>query len=158
MTQAIDKVEAKIIRLLQKDGRMPTVKIAKTIGISEGTVRNRLKRLLADEVIQIVAVGNPFKLGFGISGYSKMAVDIKKIQTVIDQLMKLPEVWYIALATGGTDLDIEFHLRSLEDLRTLVYERLNQIDGIIRTDTTLTIHFIKRCYQWGTALDQEDAD
>jgi hypothetical protein len=70
----------------------------------------------------------------------------------------LSEVWYTALATGGRDLDIKFHLRSLEDLGTLVYEKLNQIDGIIRTETTLTIHFVKRCYEWRTALDQEDAD
>jgi Lrp/AsnC family transcriptional regulator for asnA, asnC and gidA len=153
--KTIDKVDARIIGLLQKDGRMPNSTIAKKLGISEATVRNRIQRLIGNETIQVVAVGDPFKLAFGVSGYCKMAVDTKKIDQVIEELKNISEVWYIALATGGTDLDIEFNTKSLKDLHVFLYERVNKIDGVIRTDTTPTIHFIKRSYEWGTGLDEE---
>ena len=59
--KSIDHLDAKMIALLQKDGRLSNIEIGKTVGISEATVRNRLKRLIDEGYIQIVAVGNPFK-------------------------------------------------------------------------------------------------
>ncbi|MBW2120800.1 MAG: Lrp/AsnC family transcriptional regulator [Deltaproteobacteria bacterium] len=149
----LDKIDSKIIGLLQKNGRLPTTQIAKELGISETTVRKRLDRLIEEEFIQVVAVGNPFKLGFGIVGTIKISIDIKEVENVIRELQKLHEVWYIAVTTGATDIDIEFNTRSLEDLHDLVYEKINKIDGIIRTETMLIIRYAKRRYDWGTALD-----
>ena len=57
----IDKIDCRMIELLQKDGRISNTEIAKQIGISEGTVRTRLNRLIKEEYIQIVAVSNPMK-------------------------------------------------------------------------------------------------
>jgi Lrp/AsnC family transcriptional regulator for asnA, asnC and gidA len=59
----INRVDRQMVSLLQKDGRMPIVAIAKELGISETTARSRLKRLLADDVIKVVAVSNPIQLG-----------------------------------------------------------------------------------------------
>ncbi len=65
--KALDPVDCQMIQLLQKDGRISNTEIAKNIGISEATVRTRLNRLIEQEYIQIVAVGNPIKLGFDYS-------------------------------------------------------------------------------------------
>ena len=75
MTEMIDAIDSKIINLLQKDGRIPSTKIARGLGISEATVRNRIQRLIQEGIIQVVAVGNPFKLGFGIVGTIKINID-----------------------------------------------------------------------------------
>ena len=61
--KTIDAVDCRMIELLQKDGRISNTVIAKTIGISEATVRSRLQRLILEQYIQIVAVSNPLKLG-----------------------------------------------------------------------------------------------
>jgi Lrp/AsnC family transcriptional regulator for asnA, asnC and gidA len=61
--QKLDRVDRQMVSLLQKDGRMPIVAIAKELGISETTARSRLKRLLAEDVIKVVAVSNPIRLG-----------------------------------------------------------------------------------------------
>ncbi len=152
-TEKIDKIDCKIINLLQKNGRLPNTTIAKKLGISESTVRTRLNRLIKEEFIQIVAVSNPIKLGFQIIGNIRMHVDIKKTENVIRELSKLDPIWFIVQTTGGTDIYAEFIVKSLDELNSLGFDKINKIDGIIRTDTSLILKFIKRKYDWGTAFD-----
>lgn len=154
----ISRTDCQIIRLLQKDGRISNTTIAEKLGISESTVRARLKRLIEDQVIQIVAVSNPLKLGFEIVGVINIQVDIKKAENVIKELKKLKELWYIVVTTGSSDINVEFNLRSLDELHILLLEKINKIDGIIRTDTSLIMRFIKRQYDWGTSLDPDETD
>ena len=148
----LDTIDSEIISLLQKDGRATNIHIAKTVGISEATVRNRLQRLIDEKIVQIVAVCDPFRIGFGIVGNIKIKIDAKKVNTILDELKKLPDVWYIALTTGGSDIDIDFNVKSLDDLKVLVYDKINKIDGIIRTEASVIMDFVKRKYDWGTAF------
>jgi Lrp/AsnC family transcriptional regulator, regulator for asnA, asnC and gidA len=147
----IDPVDCEIVRLLQKNGRISNSMIARKIGVSEATVRTRLNRLIRDKIIQIVAVGDPFKLGFGVSGIVRIRVDVKRVDSVIQKLKNIREIWYIALATGSTDIDTEFNVKSLDDLHGLVFEKISKIPGIIQMDTSLIMRFAKRDYEWGAA-------
>ena len=149
----IDRVDCGIINLLQKDGRLSNTTIGKRLGISEATVRTRLNRLIKEQFIQIVAVSNPIKLGYQIVGNIRMHVDIKKTENVIKELKKLEPIWFIVLTTGGTDIYTEFIVKSLDELNALLFKKINKIEGIIRTDTSLIMKFIKRQYDWGTAFD-----
>ena len=148
----IDQVDFKIISLLQKDGRLSNTTIAKKLGISEATVRTRLNQLLNESFIQIVAVSNPIKLGFEIAGIISIAVDSRKLDSVMKELKKLEPVWYVVKTTGSTDIYTEFVLKSMDELNDLLYNKINKIDGVIRTETSLILEFIKRRYDWGTAL------
>jgi Lrp/AsnC family transcriptional regulator for asnA, asnC and gidA len=142
-----------MIELLQKDGRISNTEIAKQIGISEGTVRTRLNRLIKEEYIQIVAVSNPMKLGFNIVGSIRIHVDTVKMEHVISELKKLKELWFLVHTTDGTCIDSEFIVKSLDDLNVLLLEKINQIEGIIRLETSIFMKYIRRSYDWGTALD-----
>ncbi len=153
MKTGIDETDCKIIELLQVDGRMPNTMIAKKLGISEATVRTRLNRLVKEEYIQIVAVSNPLKLGFGVCGILKIDVDVKKIDYVSKELSTLEEVWYITHATGSAYIYSEFIAKSIGDLSELISEKINKIDGILKTETSLILKYIKRRYDWKTALD-----
>jgi len=99
----LDRVDCQLIRLLQKDGRMPNNAIAQELGISEFTVRRRLKKILDNGIIKIVAVANPMDLGFEIAGNLKIRIDLKKADEVLDKLKKLDALIWVALTTGGTD-------------------------------------------------------
>jgi len=149
----IDAVDCRMIRLLQKDGRISNTDIAREIGISEATVRTRLNRLIKEEVIQIVAVSNPLKLGFKMVGHIRIHVDIKKMDAIIAQLKKLKPLWFIVQTTGGTGIDTEFVVKDLDELNHLIFEKINLIDGVQRTETEMFLKYIKRQYDWGTALD-----
>jgi Lrp/AsnC family transcriptional regulator for asnA, asnC and gidA len=149
----IDELDAKIISVLQSDGRMSNTDIAKMLDVSEATVRGRIKRLTEDEIIQIVAVGNPLKLGFEITGDLYITVDMKKMDNVIAELRNFRELWYIVATTGRFNINAEFVVRDLEALNDLVYNRLSHIDGIEQIETSVIMKYIKRRYDFGTPLE-----
>ena len=149
----LDHVDRLLIGLLQKDGRMPTVMRAKTLGISETTARSRLKRLIREEIISVVAVSNPIRLGFEIIGNIKLSIDLKKKDTILQSLKQIEALNYVALTTGGNDIDIEFIAGSLTEFKTLIFEKISQIDGVNSVETSLIVEIIKDKWDYGTAWD-----
>ena len=152
MSKYIDKIDAKIIELLQKNGRMHNKEISKRAKISEATVRNRLDRLLKEQIIKIVAVADPFKIGFGLVGNLRIKVDVKMVEHVGNELRKLDEVWYVGQITGDSDFDVEFIVESLDCLNELLVHKISSIEGIISTKSHLVLQHFKHSYDWGTAL------
>ena len=148
--KGIDATDTRIISILQKDGRTSNTDIAKELDISEATIRGRIKRLIDEEYIQIVAVANPFRTGFEIAGDLYINVEMKKIDAVIAELGKMKELWYIVMTTGKTNINAEFIVTSLDELHDLVYNRMSNIDGIISVDTAIIMKYIKRNYDFGT--------
>ncbi len=149
----LDPTDCRMINLLQKDGRMPIVTLAKKLKISETTARSRLKRLIDNDIINIVAVSNPLKLGFEIIGRLKLTIDLKKKNHVMEELKKIDSLNYIALTTGGSDIDIEFVASSLSEFKNLIFEKICHIDGVNEPQTSLIIEIVKDTWDYGTAWD-----
>ena len=149
----LDTLDCKLVRLLQKDGRMSNIAIAQKLGTSEYTVRTRLKRLLDSKIIQIVAVANPIDLGFEIAGNLKIRIELRKADAVLAKLKNIDSLIWVALTTGGTDIDVEFVARSLKEFHSLIFDKICRIDGVLSTDTSLMVDLVKDTYDWGTAWD-----
>src|SRR5206468_3122555 len=66
MKQGLDGLDLSIIEILEHDGRTSNRKVSRSLGVSEGTVRTRIKRLQAEGLLRIIAVRNlskgPFTL------------------------------------------------------------------------------------------------
>jgi len=148
-----DKIDSKIICLLQIDGRMAYKTIAKKTGISETNARHRVKRLLNDEIIDIVAVSDPEDVGYPIKGTIKVRVEMKKINRVLDKLVKIEGVVFVGLMTGNWDIDIEFIAKTLDDVETLIYKKIVQIEGVLQTESSLALRYVKDVLTWRTALE-----
>jgi Lrp/AsnC family transcriptional regulator for asnA, asnC and gidA len=149
MRERLDGTDLKIIGLLQKDGRMPSSEIAKKTSVSEATVRYRLKKLIDGEFIQIVAAGNPIKLGFGIAANIGLYIDNLQIDDIVDALKKLERLSYIAQMTSDPTLELETFVESIDDLHQLL-SRIENIKGIQRIETTFIRRIIRERYDWGT--------
>ncbi len=150
---SLDRTDRQMIRLLQKDGRMPVVALAKELNISETTARTRLRRLINDKIINVVAVSNPIRLGFEIIGNLKISIDLKKKDAILRQLKQMDQLNYIALTTGGTDLDVDFIARSLDEFKTLIFDNICHIDGVLSSQTSLIVEIVKDTWDYGTAWD-----
>jgi Lrp/AsnC family transcriptional regulator for asnA, asnC and gidA len=151
--KGIDPIDCRMIEFLQKDGRLSNTEIAKKLGLSEATVRTRLQRLIQEEYIQIVAVSNPLKLGFEAVGTIRIHVDIKQMDKIMRELKGIRALWHIVQSTGGTGIETEFVVKDLNKLNELIFEKINRIDGVLRTETSLFLNYVKRQYDWGTAVD-----
>jgi len=148
-----DKIDSKIICILQKDGRMPYREIANKVGISETNVRTRVKNLLDKEIIQIVAVSDPARLGFDFDGNIKLKIVNKKLDSILKDLKQIEEITYIALLTGSSDIDVDFIVRSKKELDDLLFNKINKIEGVIESQASLIIRYEKDTYTWKTALE-----
>jgi Lrp/AsnC family transcriptional regulator for asnA, asnC and gidA len=149
----IDGLDSRIITMLQADGRASNTDLARTLKVSEATVRGRIKRLPDDGIIQIVAVSNPLKLGFEVTGDLNIRVNMKMMNNVIDSLREFRELWYIVVTTGAFNINAEFVVKNLDELHDLVYNRLSRIDGIEQIDTSVIMKYIKRRYDFGTPME-----
>jgi Lrp/AsnC family transcriptional regulator for asnA, asnC and gidA len=146
----IDQTDVKIIKLLQKNGRMSNTEIAKNAGISETTVRYRMQKLIKEKYIEIVALIDPMKLGNGIEGAIRIKADIKQMQQVTKALKLIPELFYVARVSGKADFDTSFFVKNMNEARILI-DRVNLIEGVIDTDMSTVLEYVKERYdyEWG---------
>jgi Lrp/AsnC family transcriptional regulator for asnA, asnC and gidA len=144
----LDALDQAIIRTLQRDGRTSYSAMAKAFGVTEGTVRNRLSRLLADRVIRIVAVADLLKVGMHASAITGLNVQRNKMKQALARLMDMSEVRYIAVTTGTFDIIIEVVLPDIDRLHDFLVDRLATVPGLIRTDTSMILKIHKQSYTW----------
>lgn len=103
-----DSLNVEIIRMLEADGRMPFSEIAQHLGVSEGTVRNRVNGLKEAGLLQIVAIADP-----SATDYKADAMICLKVasgvtpQSVAERLAGLDAVVYILWVAGRFDLLVE---------------------------------------------------
>lgn len=144
---ALDDVNRAIVRLLQDDGRRSYADIAKQVGRSEASVRQRVARLLRAGVIQIVAVTDQLQMGYARAAMITVTVD-GDVSTVADLIAAIPEVDYLVATAGGVDLLAEVVAvddRNLYDVVT----RIRSVPGVRQTETHVYFKLHKQTYQWG---------
>src|SRR5881398_2485305 len=112
-----------IIRQLQRDGRRPYTSIAKTIGLSEAAVRQRVQRLLDAGVMQIVAVTDPLQVGFSRQALLGVRID-GETEPVAEALAAMDEVDYVVMTAGSFDVLAEVVCEDDDQLLELVSRRV----------------------------------
>ena len=142
----MDELDTRIIEILQNDGRASNAGIARTVGVSEGTVRRRLKRLIQGEYIRVVAVTDPAKMGSVSEGLIGLQADLDKIDSVADELAKLEETSWVTITTGAYDIFAWATLESAEALGIFLRTRVATIPGVRRTETFVNLAVKKRGY------------
>ena len=142
----MDDLDRKIIELLQINGRASNARIARDVGVSEGTVRRRLRRLVQDEIIRVVAVPDPKKMGLSTVALIGIQADPDKLDDVAERLAALPETQYVSLTTGSFDLFIWVALLSSEELGNFLRHRVGVITGVRRTETFVNLVIVKKGY------------
>jgi Lrp/AsnC family transcriptional regulator for asnA, asnC and gidA len=147
----LDRVEREVIRLLQKDGRMPTSELARLCGASEPTVRRKLTRLLDEKIISIRAVADPAALGFAAPAYIGLDVDRPRIEEVSSFLCGYANVESVDVVTGPYDLMIKAAFHSTAELYRFVFAELTKADGIKDSNSLLVLKNFKHDGLVGTA-------
>src|SRR3989337_839153 len=99
----LDDVGKQIIEQLQQDGRRSYASIGKAVGLSEAAVRQRVQRLSEAGIMQLVAVTDPLRVGFGRQARVGVRVD-GAIQPVADALSAMEEAIYVVMTAGTYDV------------------------------------------------------
>jgi Lrp/AsnC family transcriptional regulator for asnA, asnC and gidA len=151
----IDITDHCIIALLQADGRLQHTDLARRLGIPEATVRRRMKRLLEERVMQIVAVPDPYKIGYDTHAIVGLRVQPGKIGEVIAVLDPLPQIRYIGVTAGTYDVVVEALFENNDALRHFLTDTLGKIDGLQGTETSYVLEVAKRVYSVGVTVEPD---
>ena len=142
----MDELDSRIIALLQVDGRASNARIARDVGVSEGTVRRRLRNLIKGEVIKVIAVPNLEQMGYGTAALIGVQTSPGMVDEVADAISDLDEAHYVAITTGAWDIFTWVGLESTEKLGTFIRGKVGTISGVTRTETFVNLAIKKRTY------------
>lgn len=135
----LDSLDSQIIEILKKDGRASNARIAREVQVSEGTVRRRLKRLVDDGFIQVMAVPDPKKMGLNSRALVGLQVAPDKIDAAAAALDNLSEVSWVTMTSGQFDIFAWAAVPSPEELGTFLRQKVGSISGVQRTETFVNL-------------------
>jgi Lrp/AsnC family transcriptional regulator, regulator for asnA, asnC and gidA len=146
---SVDDVGKRLIEELQQDGRRSYAALAKTVGLSEAAVRQRVQRMVDSGVMQVVAVTDPLQVGFHRQAMIGLRVDGDLVR-VADELAKIDEVDYVVITAGSFDILLELVCEDDDHLLRVLSERIRQLPGVRDSETFVYLKLAKQTYAWGT--------
>lgn len=132
---ALDHLDLAIVKRLQVDGRRPFTEIAQELNVSEGTIRNRVSRLLEDGYLQIVGMIDPHRMGLDAPAMIGVSLQAGKLESAVAAIARLPEVSYLVMVSGEFDLLVEVLCKDRDHLADFLNEKLRQVPGVSQTRT-----------------------
>ena len=142
---SLDLVDLKIIRCLTDDARRTYKSISDIAGVSEATVKNRIDKLMEEGVIKkFTVIMDYHKLGRAIKAFIGLRVQPAKLQEIVQDIKKNPDVHVLYRTSGDVDLLIEVIFEQMEDLNGFLENEL-ALEGILGTVVTIVIGPYKRC-------------
>lgn len=137
----IDETDRKILNILLKDANTSYVDIAKQIHVSPGTVHVRMKRLVRIGIVKKAFLNVDYnKLGYDICAFLGIYLENSSYYSqVIDALYHIPEVVNAHYTTGNYSIFVRIICRDTEHLRQVLYEKIQEIQGIQRTETFISL-------------------
>jgi len=133
----MDDTDRKLISLLRKDARTNVATLAGKLGVSRGTVTNRLRKLEDEQVIVGYSVRlRPDAEPHQIRAWMSVVIEGNQSRTVIAALLGEPGVAALHDTNGRWDLLAELRAGSMAEL-SQVLERVRLIKGIANTETSI---------------------
>jgi Lrp/AsnC family transcriptional regulator, regulator for asnA, asnC and gidA len=145
----VDDVGKRLIEELQQDGRRSYAALAKTVGLSEAAVRQRVQRMVDSGLMQVVAVTDPLQVGFRRQAMIGLRVEGDLVR-VADELAKIDEVDYVVVTAGSFDILLELVCEDDDHLLRVLSERIRALPGVRDTETFVYLKLAKQTYAWGT--------
>ncbi|MEH6610874.1 MAG: Lrp/AsnC family transcriptional regulator [Halioglobus sp.] len=144
----LDEIDKGVIRLLRSDGRMPYRAIARELGITEATVRARVRRLEESNTMRVVAVTDIEAAGYGMLLAVGVQVEGRSPEEVAGDLAAVPEVFSVNVAIGAQDIEILVVAEDPPALNTLLADTLARISGVKRLTPALAVDVLKNQPDW----------
>jgi Lrp/AsnC family transcriptional regulator, regulator for asnA, asnC and gidA len=144
----LDELDKRIIRILQRNARVPNTEIGRALDVTETTIRNRVSRLLDEKLIEIVAVVDPKATDATISAFLLLTISPPEIGAALDQLRDRTEVRYLSQVVGRGQVMAEAFFRDLPHLLGFQNEVLAALPGVGGVETLLVGQVHKLSYEW----------
>ena len=136
MLQRFDDLDMKLLFELSKDGNISVPTLSKKLGVNASVLYSRIKRLVRKKLIKKFTIEiNDSLLGIGVKASVGINRDPKVKTQIQKKLLEVDEVVSISEVTGIFDIIIQVYAQDLEELHTIVIEKIGKIDGIQNSET-----------------------
>tara|TARA_E500000331_G_scaffold342729_1_gene376703 strand:+ start:69 stop:497 length:429 start_codon:yes stop_codon:yes gene_type:complete len=140
----MDKINKNIIEILKSDGRISNAEIARNLGVSEGTIRRRIKIMIEENVLSVYAVPDPKKTGYNEEALIGIQVDPNKLDQVGDSISKHQYTTWVTRTTGGFDIFTWVTVPDSKELTNFLTYFLGNLEGVNKTETFISLDVLKR--------------
>jgi len=143
----LDAIDRRILKALQRDGRLQNIELAKEVGLSASPCLRRVKLLEEAGIIErYVAVVNAARVGKGLTVFARIWLTGQDAETVdhfTDSIRQLPNVVECHLMAGDCDFLLRVVAADLDDYRRFQIEHLTRIKGVQSVKTEIPMQKIK---------------
>ncbi|MFB9108580.1 Lrp/AsnC family transcriptional regulator [Flavobacterium gyeonganense] len=138
---SLDQFDIRIIKELEKDGRMAFSTIAANLKISNTMVHQRVNRLTEQGIISgIKPLVNEKKIGYDWASFTGITLNKDSdSERIIEALKTIPEITECYYVTGSFTLYIKIIAKNHEHMRNVLYEKIDRISGIAKTDSIVEL-------------------
>lgn len=146
--ETLDELDRRLIELLRIDGRQPNTELARTLKVAEGTIRNRIAKLLSDDLIQVSAWVDPIRVAGQIYAHIEVSVEFARVDEVADQIAQFDEVVFEGISTGKADIFVSCVFRSTQHMDQFLTRTLASIKGIRSTSSSVLLRIVRRQHRY----------
>ena len=152
----LDDLDRRLIELLRIDGRQPNTEIARKLKVAEGTIRNRIAKLLSDDLIQVTAWVDPIRIAGQIYAHIEVNVDFGRVDEVADRIAQFDEVVFEGISTGRADIFVSCVFRSTQHMDHFLTRQLASIEGIRGTSSSILLRIVRRQHRYAAFARDRD--
>ena len=150
MANKIDKVDRKILKILQENSKITNLELSRRIGLSPAPTLERVKKLEKRGVIDSYhAHLNPTALGLNVKTFVLINLLWKKpnaLENFIEKINKIDEVVEAYIITGDSDLLLKVITKDIPSYERLMFNTLSQIEEVEHIKTLMTLSTVKTSY------------
>ena len=140
---AIDEIDAKILKILQADGRTALSEIARRLDMGSATIHERVNSLEAEGFIQDYrAVLDAELLGLDSVAFVRVHTEAGRFSEVAERLAEETAIQEIHELTGEADLLLKVRVGDRGDLTDLL-SRIGKYEGVVSTKTDMALRSVK---------------
>jgi DNA-binding Lrp family transcriptional regulator len=136
---SIDRLDAEILGQLDSNARKGVAELASDLGVSRNTIQLRMRKLEESGVLRgFRPEVDLAAIGVGIQAFISLELDQRRLNEVVEQLARIPEVLQVGTQAGREDLVVHVAAISLQDIPRLTEAMVN-IPGVRQTNTSLAV-------------------
>lgn len=147
MSDKLDKIDLKILRILQENSKITNLDLSKKIGLSPAPTLERVKKLEQTDVIESYhAKVTPQSIGLNVKTFVLVSLAWKKenaLNQFLEKIMEIDEVTECYIITGEADFLMKVVCKDIPTYEQLLFKTLSQIDEIERLRTLMTLSTVK---------------
>lgn len=146
----LDKIDFKILKILQENGRITNIQLSMDIGLSPAPTLERVRKLEQIGVIQSYhALVNEESLGLGIKSYLQVSLNFEKADAIKNfkkHVMNIDEIIECHQVAGTSDFLLKIIVSDIKDYEKLMTEKISNIPEISKVQSMMVLNTVKKLH------------